>query len=70
MKHWQLYIKRKELGKSQGDIAKMLGISTGRYQLKETLQAEFTLAECRKLAKYFDTTLDELFTSDAMSEVG
>lgn len=70
MKHWQLYIKRKELGKSQGDIAKVLGISTGRMQLKECKKAEFTLAECHKLAKYFDTTLDELFPSDAISEVG
>lgn len=69
MKHWQLYIKRKELGKSQGDIAKVLGISTGRMQLKECKKAEFTLVECHKLAKYFDTTLDELFPNDAISEV-
>lgn len=69
MKHWKLYVYRKEAGKSQGDIAKVLGISTGRYQLKECQKAEFTLAECHKLAKYFDTTLDELFPSDAISEV-
>lgn len=67
MKHWKLYVCRKEAGKSQEDIAKVLGISTGRMQLKECKKAEFTLSECQKLADYFNTTLDELFPSEEMT---
>ncbi|UTH16957.1 helix-turn-helix transcriptional regulator [Macrococcus epidermidis] len=69
-KHWQLYILRSEAGKSQKDMAKLLGISPNRYLLRENMKADFSLPEAQKLAEYFNVSLDELFPPKNVKEVG
>ncbi|WP_414043708.1 helix-turn-helix transcriptional regulator [Macrococcus sp. EM39E] len=49
---------------SQREVAKRIGISQGRYGLKESKKASFTLEECQKLAQLFNTTIDELFKDE------
>lgn len=66
MKHYKLWIVRMESNMSQREVAKVLGISPGRYGLKESKKASFTLEECQKLAKLFNMTIDELFNSESM----
>ncbi|WP_414051087.1 helix-turn-helix transcriptional regulator [Macrococcus animalis] len=69
-KHWNLYIKRKEHGLSQKSVAKVIGVSMGNYQLKESCKLDFTLKECHTLAEYFDTTLNDLFPKEPSKDVG
>lgn len=64
MKHWNLWVARKEKNESQSDLGKLLGISAGRYMLKEQKKASFTLDEAVKLARHFDMSVDELFSED------
>ena len=59
----QLFIKRRENRMTQKGMAAVLNIHHHSYHLKECGKADFTLTEAIKLAKYFDTTLDELFIS-------
>ncbi|MCH4984908.1 helix-turn-helix transcriptional regulator [Macrococcoides goetzii] len=66
MKHYKLWIARMEKNMSQREVVKRIGISQGRYGLKESKKASFTLEECQKLAKLFDMTIDELFNSESM----
>lgn len=65
-KHYTLWIQRMEKNMTQKDVAKVLGISPGRYMLKESKRASFTLEECQKLAKLFNMTIDDLFNSESM----
>ncbi|KKB75322.1 MULTISPECIES: helix-turn-helix transcriptional regulator [Bacillus] len=62
-----LFITRKEKRKSQKDIAKVLNIHTQSYHLKEAGKREFTLSEAKKLAHYFNTSLDNLFGDNRRS---
>lgn len=57
----QLYVKRRENKLKQADIAKALNIAKETYCLKENGKRDFTITEARRLAKYFECTLDELF---------
>lgn len=57
----KLYIARRENRLRQKDMAIVLRIDTVTYQRKESGKADFTLTEAKKLAQYFNTTLDELF---------
>lgn len=59
--HYRLFVTRKENRLHQVDVAKVLGIHSVTYSRKETGDKEFTLTEAFKLAKMFDTTVDELF---------
>ncbi|ASE35357.1 helix-turn-helix transcriptional regulator [Mammaliicoccus sciuri] len=63
-KNWNLYIARNEAGHSQGYVAKRLGITTQRYQLKEAGKAFFTIPEAKVLSDLYGMTLDELFSNE------
>lgn len=60
MEH-QLYIARKERRLTQKETAKRIGVCEKTYQLKENGKREFSINEARKLARIFNTSLDELF---------
>jgi len=47
--------------KTQEDIAAHLGITVAGYINKENGRNKFSLSEAKKLADYFNTTVDELF---------
>lgn len=59
-----LYIARKEKGDTQKGVAKKLGISPQRYQLKETGKANFTLPEAKILSEMYGMSIDELFSNN------
>lgn len=61
---WALYIRRNEAGHTQEYVAKKLGISKQRYQLKESNKAYFTVPEGQILAELYGMTLDELFSNE------
>ena len=53
--------KRVEKGYSQANLAKLLGISTNAYNLKENGKCEFTLSEIEDLLYYLDCDFDDIF---------
>ena len=53
--------KRVEKRYSQADLAKLLGISTNAYNLKENGKGEFTLSEIQDLLYYLDCDFDDIF---------
>lgn len=57
----QVYIARKEHRLTQKEIAKRIGMCEKSYQLKENGKRPFTIGEARKLARIFNSSLDELF---------
>ncbi|MEX0417891.1 helix-turn-helix transcriptional regulator [Bacillus sp. C30] len=59
--HKNLFIARKEQRMTQGATANLINISSRTYFAKEHGNRDFTLKEAQKLAKYFKTTVDELF---------
>ncbi|UYX53332.1 helix-turn-helix domain-containing protein [Bacillus thuringiensis] len=59
--HKNLFIARKELRMTQEATANLINISPRTYYSKEHGKRDFTLKEAQKLAKYFKTTVDELF---------
>jgi len=61
--HHNLFILRRENRKTQKEMAAVLNIHHHSYHLKECGKVDFSLTEAINLAKYFDTTLDELFKS-------
>lgn len=63
-KHWNIYIARNEAKQSQRFVAKKLGISPQRYQLKESGKANFTIPEAKILAELYGMTLDQLFNDE------
>ncbi|GGI39155.1 helix-turn-helix transcriptional regulator [Mammaliicoccus stepanovicii] len=67
-KNWSLYIARNEAKQSQGYVAKKLGISPQRYQLKESGKANFTIPEAQILSELYGMTLDELFSNEIKIE--
>lgn len=56
-----LFIARKEQRMTQEEVGKMVNMHQQTYYLKESGKRDFTLKEAQKLAKYFKTTVDELF---------
>ncbi len=63
-KNWNIYIARNEAKQSQEYVAKKLGISPQRYQLKESGKANFTIPEAKILSELYGMTLDELFSNE------
>ena len=61
----KLYFIRKENKLRQADMAKVLNISEQSYYLKETGKRDFNLTEAIRLAKYYGSTLDELFWEES-----
>ncbi|PYE91568.1 helix-turn-helix domain-containing protein [Bacillus sp. 196mf] len=59
--HKKLYIARKEQRMTQVAAAKLINKSKRAYYSKEQEKSGFTLKEAQKLARYFKTTVDELF---------
>lgn len=59
-----LYIARREKGDTQKLVAKKLGISPQRYQLKEAGKAKFSLPEAQILSNLYGMTIDELFSNE------
>lgn len=59
--HKNLFIARKERRMTQEKAANLIRISPRTYFAKEHGKSDFTLKEAQKLAKYFETTVDELF---------
>lgn len=62
--HYKLFIKRKEAGMKQTQVAKALNITNVTYSLKENGKYDFTLAEAIKLTRIFGCTLNDLFQED------
>ena len=60
----QVFIKRKESRMTQEEVAKKLGISTDGYRKKEKGYNDFNMTEAKKLAKLFNSSLNELFEGD------
>ncbi|MED1381757.1 helix-turn-helix transcriptional regulator [Bacillus mycoides] len=56
-----LFIARKEERMTQEATGKLVNMCKQTYYLKENGKRDFTLKEAQKLAKYFKTTVDELF---------
>ncbi|PGC81165.1 helix-turn-helix transcriptional regulator [Bacillus toyonensis] len=59
--HKNLYIARKAQRMTQEKAANLIHIASRTYFAKEQGKSDFTLKEAQKLAKYFKTTVDELF---------
>ncbi|WOV83901.1 helix-turn-helix domain-containing protein [Sporosarcina jeotgali] len=59
-----LYAARRELGIEQKALAKLLNIHWTSYSRKERGVHDFTLSEAKKLAEYFNCTLNDLFQDD------
>jgi len=60
-------------GKTQQDIAKVLGISETAYNMKERGYREFTRPEIKKLYKFFELTpveLIDIFFADEVHAKG
>ena len=57
----ELFIARKEIRKSQSEIADVIGITRVSYNNKELGKSDFTIREAHILALYFNKTMDELF---------
>lgn len=58
---WNLLRLRKELKKSQKQMADLLKISENAYGMKERGQQPFTADEMFHLSKYFGKPLDQIF---------
>ncbi|WP_110926819.1 helix-turn-helix transcriptional regulator [Bacillus massiliglaciei] len=56
-----LLIVRRESRLTQEKVAAVINISAQSYYLKENGKRDFSLTEAQLLAKYFNTTVDELF---------
>ena len=53
--------KRVEKGFTQEEIAKMIGLSTNAYNLKEQGKREFRVREINALLKLLECTYEEIF---------
>lgn len=53
--------KRVEHGYSQHELAKLLGISTNAYNLKETGKREFRMSEIDLLLELLDCKYEDIF---------
>ena len=64
-KHLKLKAYRALNQKSQGDMAKLLGITIVSYNRKENGKDDFTLQQCKKLADCFGLSIDSLFLNNS-----
>ena len=65
-------IKMYRLAKNinQEDLANLLNITLTTYNKKETGKAEFTLSQAKKIADFFNTTIDDLFFNPEVNFLG
>lgn len=68
--HRTLKAHRAMKGYNQNDMAKILRISVTSYNKKENGRIEFTLNEAKILADYFGVSIEGLFFSDKVPEIG
>ena len=52
---------RAEYDLNQDDMAEFLGIRRTTYHNKETGKNQFTVKEAIEIAKFFNTTMDDIF---------
>lgn len=52
---------RKESGETQGDVAKLLGVTTNTYAAKERGEIQFKMNEMFTLAEHYHSTIEDLF---------
>lgn len=64
MNNIKLYIARRERKVQQKELAQLLHIHWTSYSRKERGVQEFTIAEAKKLAKFFGCTLNDLFQEE------
>lgn len=58
---WNLIKLRRDRGLSQGDVAKILGVSEGTYRNKEVGKTQFKMDEMFILADYFEEDISDIF---------
>ncbi|APU61248.1 helix-turn-helix transcriptional regulator [Clostridium botulinum] len=63
-----LKILRLKYNLSQKDAGKLLSITASAYNRKENGIRSFTIEEAGKLAKHFNTTVDEIFFTDSVTK--
>lgn len=63
MKYPRLKARRVELGYSQDDMAKMLGISLSTYCHKEKGKTSFNIEEIIKLVLFLNCKFEDIFLS-------
>ena len=51
----------------QEEVAEMLGITVTTYSKKENGKSDFTISEAKKLATFFDCTIEEIFFEDKVN---
>ena len=51
----------------QEEVAEMLGITLATYSKKENGKSDFTITEAKKLASFFDCTIEEIFFSERVN---
>lgn len=61
---------RKASGKTQGEIAKAIGVTQTTYSRYENGQSEMGHATLKKLSKYFGVTIDELLSEPSSDPIG
>lgn len=61
----KLKSERELKGVNQSDVANFLKISLNTYWSKENGKTEFTISEAKKLAKYFNISVMELFFTNS-----
>jgi len=63
----KLKATRVEKGQLQSDVARILKVSEQTYNQKELGKRDFTLRECKILARHFNKTMDEIFFADQVN---
>lgn len=53
--------KRVEKGLTQTDIAKLIGMATSTYNMKENGSREFSMSECIEIMKVLDCKFEDIF---------
>lgn len=53
----------------QEEIAKVLSVSLGNYNKKESGKIRFSLVEAKKIADYFGITIEEIFFDEKVSKM-
>lgn len=65
--HKNLLNKRKKNKYTLEEMAKYLGISKSSYYKKEIGEIKISLVEAKKLAVFFEITIEELFFNNKVS---
>lgn len=60
-RHWRLVKLRKLHNVNQESMAKLIGVNTRTYALKELGETDFKLEEIFIIARYFDKPIEEIF---------